>query len=169
VATDDSHHYRNFGNNAVNPGHGWVVVRSEKLEADALVAAMKNGDFYSSTGIEMKDIRFDSETKTLYVEVRPEDDIFYSIRFVGTKKDFDTSTRTFDDPAIGSFKPLRVGTAYSGDIGITFHTVTGTSASYQVSPDDLYVRAVITSTKPHKYQERNKPLTETAWTQPYGW
>ena len=91
-------------------------------------------------------IRFEKETKTLRVDVQPEENIFYSIRFIGTKKNFDTCTRTFEDPVIGTFKPKRVGIAYSGDIGVIFHTVTGISASYRMADDDLYVRAVITST-----------------------
>ena len=166
VATDDTHDYRNFKDYTTNPGHGCVVVRSEKLEANALISAMKNGDFYSSTGVELKDIRFDTETKTLHVEVQPEENVLYAIRFIGTKKDFDTNIRFFEDPPIGP-KPMRVGQAYSGDIGITFQTVVGTSASYQMSSDDLYVRAVVSSTKKPKYRQHNKPPTESAWTQPY--
>jgi len=168
VATDDTHDYRNFKDYVTNPGHASVVVRSEKLDANTLVSAMKNGDFYSSTGVELKDIRFDTETRTLHVEIRPEEDVFYAIRFIGTKKDFDTNIRIFEDPPIGS-KPMRVGQAYSGDIGITFKSVVGISASYQMSPDDLYVRAVVSSTKMPKYRQYNKPPTESAWTQPYGW
>ena len=167
VATDDTHEYRRFGHNAVNPGHGWVGVRSEKLDADALFTAMKNGDFYSSTGVELKDIRFDTDSKTLHVEVKPEEGVHYSIRFVGTKKGFDTSVRTFEDPQVGPKKPARVGTIYSGDIGVTFQTVAGTVASYQMTPDDLYVRAVITSSKWPKFRDRNEPQTMTALTQPY--
>jgi len=167
VATDDTHEYRRFGHNAVNPGHGWVGVRSEKLDADALFTAMKNGDFYSSTGVELKDIRFDTDTKTFHVEVKPEEGVHYSIRFVGTKKGFDTSVKTFDDPQVGPKKPARIGTIYSDGIGVTFQTVAGTVASYQMSPDDLYVRAVITSSKWPKFRDRNEPQTMTALTQPY--
>jgi len=166
VATSDAHEYRRFDNFLTNPGGGWVGVRSEKLEANALFAAMKRGDFYSSSGVEMKDIRFDTETGTLHVEVKPEEGVTYSIRFVGTKKDFDTSTRTFEDAQVGS-KPARTGTIYSADIGITFQTVAGTSASYKLAPDDLYVRAVITSSKKPRYRAANEPVTMTALTQPY--
>ena len=166
VATSDAHEYRTFGNYLDNPGRGWVGVRAEKLEANALFTAMKKGDFYSSTGVEMEEIRFDANTGTLYVEVKPEEGIFYSIRFVGTKKNFDTSTRPFDDPQVGR-RPARTGLIYSGDIGITFQTTSGTSASYQMSPDDLYVRAVISSSKRPEYRESNEPLTMTALTQPY--
>jgi len=166
VATDDAHQYRQFTINNSNPGHGWVGVRSEQLEANALFTAMKKGDFYSSTGVVMQEINFDAETKTLFVEVEPEEGILYSIRFVGTKKGFDTNTRTFDDPQVGS-KPARTGIAYSSDIGITLQTVAGTSASYQMMDDDLYVRAVITSTKKPQFRSANEPPTMSALTQPY--
>jgi len=166
AAADDTHNYRSFGHNSVNPGHGWVGVRSEKLEANALFQAMRNGDFYASNGVELKEIRFDKDTGTLFVEVKPEEGVFYSIRFVGTRKGFDTSTRTFEDPQVGK-KPGRVAKTYSSDIGITFHTVAGTSASYQMTPDDLYVRAVIASSKKLKYRDGNEPQTMTAMTQPY--
>jgi len=167
VAADDTHEYRRFGHNSVNPGHGWVGVRAEKLEANALFTAMKNGDFYSSTGVELKDIQFDANTGTLHVEIKPEEGVFYSIRFVGTKKDFDTTAKTFEDPQVGPNKPMRVGTIYSGDIGVTFQTVAGTSATYQMASDDLYVRAVITSSKWPQFRDRNEPQTMTALTQPY--
>ncbi|MCL2623343.1 MAG: hypothetical protein FWD31_06725 [Planctomycetaceae bacterium] len=160
VATNDTHSYPRSGTG------GWVGVRSEKLEANALFTAMKKGDFYSSTGVEMKDIRFDAETKTLSVEVQPEEGVLYMIRFVGTKKDFCTKTRTFDDPQLGS-KPARTGITYSSDIGITLQTVAGTSASHQMADDDLYVRAVVTSTKRPPFRAANEPPTMTALTQPY--
>jgi len=166
VATSDAHQYGRFDNGLANPGCGWVGVRAEKLEANALFSAMKKGDFYSSTGVEMKDIRFDAGTGTLHVEVKPEEGVSYSIRFVGTKKDFDTSTRTFEDPQVGN-RPARAGTIYSNDIGTTFQTVSGTSASYRMAPDDLYVRAVITSNKMPQYRASNEPITMTALTQPY--
>jgi hypothetical protein len=62
---------------------------------------------------------------------------------------------------------MRVGKIYSSDIGITFQTVAGTSASYRMTPDDLYVRAVIASSKQPKYWEGNEPRSMTALTQPY--
>lgn len=167
VATDDTHQYRQFANNSAIPGHGWVGVRAEKLDANALFTAMKNGDFYASCGVELNDIRFDKKTKTLHVEVKPEEGVFYSIRFVGTRKGFDTSTKTFEDPQVGPNKPERTSIIYSNDIGIPFHTAAGTSASYPMGPDDLYVRAVVTSTKRPQFRSANEPATMTALTQPY--
>lgn len=165
VAADDAHHYRVFKDAGVNPGHGWVGVRSETLEPNAIFKAMKAGDFYSSTGVELKDVRFDTASRTLTVEVKPEEGVKYSIRFIGTKKDFDRNTTPFDDPAQDK-KPARTGLVYSEDIGVTFKTVEGTSASYSMEPDDLYVRAVIVSDKKPEFLDRNEPATMTAWTQP---
>ena len=48
VGTDDSHHYHGEES---SPGRGWVMVRAEKLEANALTEAMKRGDFYASSGV----------------------------------------------------------------------------------------------------------------------
>ena len=131
VAGDDAHRYRSFRDHGTNPGHGWVVVRAEKLDANTLFTAMKAGDFYSSTGVEMKDIRFDTESKTLFVDVKPEEGVKYSIRFIGTKKGFDTAARSFDDPAVDR-KPARTGLIYSEEIGTTFKTVEGVSAYWRL-------------------------------------
>jgi hypothetical protein len=46
LATDDAH----FVPNAHEHFLGWVQVKAETLEPDALLAALKNGDYYSSTG-----------------------------------------------------------------------------------------------------------------------
>ena len=168
VTSDDTHHYLEFKDNAALPGHGWVVVRSEKLDANALFQAMKRGDFYGSTGVVLKDVRFDPTTKTLAVEVDPAENVKYTIRFIGTKKGFDTNKEPFEIPAEGNL-PLRKGFTYSDQIGATFQTVEGTAASYKMTPEDLYVRAVITSDRSPKYKGANKPELETAWTQPVGW
>ena len=52
--------------------------------------------------------------------------------------------------------------------GEVFTTVSGPTAEYQLSGDELYVRAVITSTREHpnpSYSDQK----EQAWTQPIGW
>ena len=168
VTTDDTHNYLTFRDGVANPGLGWVVVRSEKLDANSLFRAMKKGDFYSSNGVVLKDVRFDSGTKTLTVDVDPAEGVKYTIRFIGTKKGFGTNKEPFEIPAEEKLA-ARKGFTYSDQIGVTFLTVEGTTASYKMSPDDLYVRAVITSDKSPKYKGQNAPDKETAWTQPVGW
>jgi hypothetical protein len=51
VATDDAHFYE--------PDHfgGWVMVKSAENTPEALLSALKSGDFYSSQGPELRDIR----------------------------------------------------------------------------------------------------------------
>jgi hypothetical protein len=46
--------------------------------------------------------------------------------------------------------------------------VEGAKPRYTLSGDELYVRAVVTSRKPHP-RPTFKGQTEQAWTQPIGW
>ncbi|MBZ0299270.1 MAG: CehA/McbA family metallohydrolase [Anaerolineae bacterium] len=51
-ATDDAH----FNPDRADFQRGWVWVKSESLEPDALLDALKAGDYYSSTGPQIHDI-----------------------------------------------------------------------------------------------------------------
>jgi hypothetical protein len=55
VATDDAHFSE--------PDHfgGWVMVKSEANEPEALLAALKRGEFYSSQGPELRDVRITAD------------------------------------------------------------------------------------------------------------
>jgi len=168
VITDDTHHWRDFRDNTSNPSRGWIFVRAEKLNACVLIRAMNQGDFYGTTGVVLKDVRFDPEARTLTVEVEPAEGVEYTIRFVGTKRGFDTTRRPVDLPEVGSSSARR-GWAYSDDIGATFQTTVGNSATYTMTSDDLYVRAIITSNRRMPFRSVNAPEYESAWTQPVGW
>jgi predicted metal-dependent phosphoesterase TrpH len=52
-AADDFH----FVRNRHDFGRGWVWVKSERLEPDALLAALKAGHYYSSSGPQIHDVR----------------------------------------------------------------------------------------------------------------
>lgn len=54
---------------------GWVWVKSESLEPDALVAALKQGHFYSSTGPQILDVALSAE-RQLTVRCSPASRIF---------------------------------------------------------------------------------------------
>ena len=139
VATDDSHDYH--GGN-VSPGRGWVMVRSEKLEANALIEAMKKGDFYASTGVVLDEVSH--ADGVLLVKARVQDGVDYEIQFIGTRQGEDAEP------------------------GEVLAINEGPSASYPLQGDELYVRAVVTSSRPHP----NPSFTdqqEQAWTQPVGW
>lgn len=162
VGTDDCHDYWEWGPSHHNPGRGWVMVRAAALEANALVEAMERGDFYISTGVSLKDVRRDGNRITL--EIAPEKGVTYKTQFIGTRKGFDpTSTPALDDQGQEMTHTTR---NYSDTIGQVFSETAETTATYELTGDELYVRAKVTSSKP----QENAPYegdTCMAWTQPF--
>lgn len=70
-ATDDYHGQQGRGDFQT----GWVEVKSQSLEPDALLTALKAGHFYSSTGPQIHDIQIDPG-KTAYIRCSPANRIF---------------------------------------------------------------------------------------------
>lgn len=70
TATDDSH-FRIH-----DAGGGWVMVAAENLDAQAIIAALKGGRHYSSTGVELHRLELDGTR--LIVECSPADHILVS-------------------------------------------------------------------------------------------
>ena len=160
MATDDSHSYHSIPSRGSEPGRGWVMVLAEHLEPDALIHAMEAGRFYASSGVTLDKV---VATPTgLEIAVRPDEGVTYTIEFIGTRKGFDpTSEPVLDENG----KPLPVTRKYSTEIGAVLNTATGTSAKYTFTGDELYVRAKITSSRPHPNPSAiGDP--ERAWTQP---
>jgi hypothetical protein len=137
LATDDSHHYHKKGKSWSNAGRGWVMVKADTLTAPAIINSLESGEFYSSTGVELKELGY--HNNILSLEIEPETNVSYTIHFVGCKKG-QTDTETFQ-------------------------TVNDTKAEFQVSKDMLFVRCKITSTKLQENPIENI-LYEMAWTQP---
>ena len=81
VATDDSHHYKDFHPARSNPGRGWIVVRAEALEVEAILDGLASGRFYSSTGVELDDL--DQSAEAVSLSVRTERDFIYTTAFIG--------------------------------------------------------------------------------------
>jgi len=82
VATDDAHHFTGeFAANRGNPGRGWVVVRAAELSAGAIVDGLKRGEFYSSTGVSLSDVRADG--RKLSIEIEPLTNVRFSTVFSG--------------------------------------------------------------------------------------
>ena len=157
LGTDDSHHYHVGGMNRSTPGRGWVMARAESLTPEAIVGALKRGDFYASSGVTLRDMSYDAATMTVSLEIEPDGGATFTTRFVGTP-------RNFGDGGNGGGKtPLD-----SADVGKTFATVEGTRASYKLTGDELYVRAVVTSSKPPAVPSYENQQAQ-AWTQPVGW
>ena len=76
-AADDAHFKHPLGtfNDAFG---GWVQVRAESLCPDALLAALKAGEYYSSTGPELHNIEIDGDV--IRIESSPVRDVIVSGR-----------------------------------------------------------------------------------------
>ena len=82
IAVDDAHTFKQPGNPAVaGPGRGWVMVRAERLEARAILQALEDGRFYSSTGVELSDYLVTPRGMT--VTVKKDAWAKYRIQFIG--------------------------------------------------------------------------------------
>ena len=88
VASDDSHAFRpeDLGNpGATRPGVAWVMVRADTLSAAAIMAALRAGRFYSTTGIGLADYHANSQEVVLQLAppAGPGDDRRYLTTFIG--------------------------------------------------------------------------------------
>ena len=162
IASDDSHNYHGGD---VTPGRGWVMVRADKLEADALVSAMQRGDFYCSSGITLDDVKFDQTTKKLSIKIKPEPGVKYTTEFHGTLRNYDRAVKEVPaDPK--DTHPIRL--EYTADVGKVLAKSDSLTPEYQMTGEELFVRASITSTKT-PVNPVWEGQTEQAWTQPVGW
>lgn len=141
MATDDSHHYHAESPDLCNSGRGWIVVRARELCAAALLEAMRRGDFYASSGVEIEDVRTDAQACVVSVRARAGETA--TTRFYGTRR---TS-------------------AGVGEPGELLLLTVADPARYEFAGDELYVRAVVTSNLPHP-RARAAGELQQAWLQP---
>lgn len=81
VATDDSHHYQVSSPQLANPGRGWVVVRAEKSAGPELLTAMSEGQFYSSSGVVIQELKNCADE--IVIEMEPYDSERFTTVFYG--------------------------------------------------------------------------------------
>jgi hypothetical protein len=160
LATDDSHNYHSTSPKSSLSGRGWVMVKAKELSADALVAAMEQGDFYSSSGVTFKTLQVGAGRIAL--EIKAEAGVEYVIDFIGTRKGYDRKTVAVK--AADGSEP-RVTRRYSAEVGVVLASAKGTKAEYILKRDELYVRARVTSSKPMQSSPVGGEV-EKAWTQP---
>lgn len=160
LAVDDAHHYAHSHEDVAEPGRGWVKVRAPELTSEAIIASMEAGDFYATTGVDLEEIRLEEDQ--FYVAVDAEPEVDYTIQFIGTPAAVDTTSRpTVDEDG----DTLRTTRQYIDDIGIVLEETDGPEARYDLTGEELYVRAKIISSKahPNPFAEGDP---EMAWTQP---
>lgn len=179
LATDDSHDYHEDSPRAL-PGRAWVMVRAAHLTPESILRAMKAGDFYASTGVTYRAVAFDPAARVLSLEIDAVPGESYTTRFIGTRRGVSTlgtprtdatgeplhTTRRYGPTPDNPHAPV-IGPVIGAVIGEVLAEVQGQTASYTFRGDELYVRAVTTSTAPPDVPSRES-LLKKAWTQPVG-
>jgi hypothetical protein len=168
VATDDTHNYH--GNNPrAMPGRGWVMVRARLLTPESIIRAMRAGEFYASTGVTLDGVSFDKQARKLSLEVRPSGDETFVTRFVGTRKGASLKGKPRLD-AEGHIveTTLDYRNTDGPRIGEVFAEVKGASPGCTLRGDELYVRAIVTSSATAAVPSGEFKF-KRAWTQPVGW
>ena len=160
IAVDDSHDYHEFGLGHVNPGRGWVMVRADALDAEALIRAMEAGDFYGSSGVNLDAIHASNEGLSLTIRAEP--GVEYRTEFIGTRRGYDRSRA---EVPIEDEDGASVLHRYSDEIGEVLAEVSGVEPSYDFRGEEIYVRARVVSTR-LKENPYSKGEFETAWVQP---
>ena len=162
LATDDAHGYHEYGVGKVNPGRGWVMVKAPVLTAESVVKGLDAGDFYATTGVVLNEITRTGSAFT--VAVRTEPGMTYKTEFIATLRGADLSAepKTIKDK---DGNETSVTGEYSTDIGKVVAVSTNPIATYTLTGKELYVRAKVTSSKPHP-NPYAKGDVEVAWTQP---
>lgn len=158
VATDDAHHYHGEDS---SPGRGWIMVRAASLDGDAIVNAMRAGDFYASSGVTLDELKVTDGTLSL--RIRAEPGVTYTTKIIGTPKDYDATTQVATMPADDPYPTRNV---YSADVGKTFATIEGPEVIYKPTGNELYLRATIISTKAH-VNPSYPGQVQMAWVQPW--
>jgi hypothetical protein len=160
LAVDDGHNYHDIPSRGYEPGRGWVMVLADELSPGGLIASMEQGRFYSSSGVALSKVA--STADGIDVEIDAEPEVSYRIDFVGTRKGYDSASQ----PVLAEDgSPMHVTRIYSDDVGQVLESESGTQASYRFSGDELYVRAVVTSSKRHPNPSELGDF-EQAWVQP---
>jgi hypothetical protein len=137
------------------------------LTANKITEVIKRGDFYNSTGVSFARLEVDEHGIDLAKDATP--GVEYTIEFIGTKKSTDLQGHERQyidhDHESNSEHMHRQLISYSNEIGKVLKTVQGTAARYNVSGDEICVRARVTSTQPHGNPFAEGDV-EMAWTQP---
>ena len=144
LATDDAHSYYNFGIGNSNAGRGWVMVYRKHLTPMGVINALENGEFYSSSGVLLDEIKVTRDQIT--VKIQGEPGVSYTTKFIGTPRKFDTSsTPVLDDKG----QERHISRIYSAEIGKVFFETNENPAVYNFDNTELYVRTQIISDRKH--------------------
>ena len=159
VATDDAHHY--FGGQGATAGRGWVQVWASALDPEVLLEAMERGNFYASSGVTVERLDWNESERTLTLELPEIAGVTYRTQFIGT--DAAEGRRLVAD-----YDPNQATRQWPESVGKVLLEVEGNRPSYQMNGSELYVRAVVSSSRRPANPVWAEQV-EQAWTQAFGW
>jgi hypothetical protein len=79
IAADDAH---DFGPDSRDPGSAWIMVRSVELTTPAVLNAIRNGDFYSTTGVIIEELQ--QEDRGLCLRIGNYEAYGFRTEFIGS-------------------------------------------------------------------------------------
>ena len=148
VASDDAHQFATWGKARSNPGRGWVMVRAENLCANTITEAMLSGEFYSSSGVQLKTVDLNGGTLKLEVDTSATEKELESPILLGSR--------------VKAGQP-GYEIEFIGPEGKVLHAEKGTHAEFNVPVNVAYARAKATL---RKHRKDGTVAAYFAWTQP---
>ena len=117
------------------------MVRAEELTEAALISAMREGNFYSSSGVSISD--FGIEKDRYWLQIDAQEGVTYETHFIGTRSD-----------------GVEIGPP-----GVVLGRSAELRPEYRFSGDELYVRALVVSSRLHPDPHSTGDY-ESAWLPP---
>ena len=148
IASDDKHNLKRIDRELANPGRGWIMVNAVSLNTEDVINSIESGDFYSSTGIFLKNYSVENDVISVVVDEKATLDELNAGRGY-SRKDLKNMSAGFVIEFIG----------YNGKILKTENSI---KAKYKIQPNDKYVRVRVSYSIDHQeYFD-----VYYAWTQP---
>ncbi|MBA7574578.1 hypothetical protein ES708_16387 [subsurface metagenome] len=147
VASDDTHDYLKFSDRDANPGRGWIMVKSDSLDAEAISKSLEKGDFYATMGVMLSELSFSESIYKIAIDTAITNE---ELKHTNTVPRIDvTGAEGYTIDFIG----------YKGEV---LKTVQGLKSQYKAKQGDKYIRCRIT-----KCSKSEKGFEKIfAWTQP---
>ena len=121
------------------------MVSANRLTPANIVNALERGDFYASSGVRIDSFQFERKTGRYSLKILPTRGVRYTTRFIGTRKGASTDELE--------------------NVGRVLAESNELEPSYTLTEEDLYVRAVVTSSESHA-NPSIKAQKQQAWLQP---
>jgi len=129
VSSDDAHRFKKWSADQSNAGRGWLMVRAAELTPVAITNAIRDGQFYATTGVILSEVILGDDRIAITVDEAATDGELQSQYLV---------PRQIDGGAAG----YRID--FIGEHGRLLQSFPGTRAEFDAQPVTTYVRCKVT-------------------------